>query len=92
MFFFVPGTNPAVGIREGDGLSQPLCSTYAEAASVIRSMLEVDRAKLPTRHETFFVLPDVPDGVYSNEKARRLLGWEPMHPLPSYFTRRQAKL
>jgi hypothetical protein len=55
-------------------------------------MLEVDRAKLPTRHETFFVLPDVPDGVYSNEKARRLLGWEPMHPLPSYFTRRQAKL
>lgn len=82
-----PGTNPGIGLREGDGLSQPLCSTYAEAAAVIRAMLEVDLARLPSRHEAFFVLPDVPDGVYSNAKARKILGWEPVHPLTSYFTR-----
>jgi hypothetical protein len=82
-----PGTNPGIGLREGDGLSQPLCSTYAEAAAVIRCMLEVELTKLPTRHETFFVLPAVPDGVYSNAKARTILGWEPLHPLTSYFTR-----
>jgi hypothetical protein len=81
------GTNPGVGVREGDGLSQPLCSTYSEAAAVIRAMLEVDLAGLPSRHETFFVLPTVPDGVYSNAKARKILGWEPRHTLTSYFTR-----
>jgi hypothetical protein len=36
------------------------------------------------------VLPDVPDGVYSNAKARRLLGWRPADRLTEYFTR--AKL
>ena len=27
-------------------------------------MLEVDLTVMPTKHETFWVLPDLPDGVY----------------------------
>jgi hypothetical protein len=39
----------------------------------------VPLAGLPSRHEAFFILPDVPDGVYSNAKVG--LGCAPLHRL-----------
>ena len=33
------------------------------------------------------MVPDVPDGVYSNAKAKKLLGWEPVDKLERFFTR-----
>ena len=35
--------------RAGDGLSQPLSSTFEDAARVIRRMIEVDLSVLPSR-------------------------------------------
>jgi hypothetical protein len=42
--------------------------------------------------ETFFVLPDLPDGVYSNSKAKCLLGWVPVDTLDRYVRRDQPRL
>ena len=36
------------------------------------------------------MMPDVPDGVYSNEKAKRLLGFKATDKLTDYFTRRST--
>ena len=30
------------------------------------------------------MVPDVPDGVYSNAKAKKLLGWEPVDKLERF--------
>ena len=40
-----------------------------------------------SRHESFFIVNDFPDGVFSNEKAKRILAWEPHDELTPYFTR-----
>jgi nucleoside-diphosphate-sugar epimerase len=76
----------------GDGLGQAITSTFQDAARATRRMIEVDLSKIPSRHESFFILPDLPDGVYSNEKAKRVLGWIPRDPLTDYFTRQTANL
>ena len=34
-----------------------------------------------------FIVNDFPDGVFSNEKAKRILAWEPHDELTPYFTR-----
>ena len=49
----------------------------------VASCVRVDTCRL----EAFFVVPDVPDGVYSNAKAKKLLGWEPVDKLERFFTR-----
>ena len=55
---------------------------------MVRKCLEVELATLPSRNEVFWGLPpSLPHGRYVAGKAGRLLGWETMHPLTSYFTR-----
>jgi nucleoside-diphosphate-sugar epimerase len=71
----------------GDGLPQAICSTFEDAARAVRACIEVPLGSLPSRLEAFFILPDVPYGVYSNEKAKALLGWFPRDTLEPYFTR-----
>ena len=57
----------------GDGLPQAICSTFEDAARAVRACIEVPLGPLPSRLEAFFILPDAPYGVYSNEKAKALL-------------------
>lgn len=39
--------------------------------------LEIPFEKLPSRFETFFIFQDMPHGRFTNEKAKRILGWQP---------------
>jgi nucleoside-diphosphate-sugar epimerase len=61
--------------------------TFADAARCIKAALQVDLRSLPSRNEVFFVTSDLPHGRYSNAKARRLLGWEPLDLFTGYFTK-----
>ncbi|MDA0337018.1 MAG: NAD(P)-dependent oxidoreductase [bacterium] len=63
----------------------PFSVTFPDAARAIRCALEVDVRQLPSRNEVFFVTTDLPHGKYSNDKARRLLGWEPQDSLEKFY-------
>ena len=76
-----------VTAEPGDGLPQAICSTFEDAARAVRCCVEVPLSALPSRHECFFILPDVAGQVYSNRKAKELLGWEPVDTLEAYWTR-----
>jgi hypothetical protein len=55
----------------------PFVSTWSDAAEVFRLGLEVDLAKLPSKCEVFFILGDVPQRKFLNDKAKRILGFAP---------------
>jgi nucleoside-diphosphate-sugar epimerase len=55
--------------------------SWADAGEAVRLALEVELAKLPSRCEVFFVLVDMPLDKFSNEKAKRLLGFRPKDSL-----------
>lgn len=50
--------------------------TWEDSGEVFRPALEVEDSKLPSRCETFNVLADTPYGQFSNEKTKRILGWQ----------------
>jgi len=55
----------------------PFVVTWTDAAQVFRLGLEIELARLPSRCEVFFILADVPQGKFLNEKAKRILGFAP---------------
>jgi len=63
--------------------------TFADGGRAVRCALEADLAAMPSRNEIFYILDDLPNGQYSNEKARRLLGFEPQDSLERYWRRPQ---
>jgi len=74
--------------REGEGLNA-FAVTFADGGRAVRCALEADLAAMPSRNEIFYILDDLPNGQYSNEKARRLLGFEPQDSLERYWRRPQ---
>jgi len=67
----------------------PYTVSWRDAADAVRCALDVELEGLPSRSEVFFVFPDLPHQKFSNEKARRMLGWEPRDRLDQFW--RKAK-
>ena len=61
-----PGSNPVPFVVSGE-----------DAGEAIRLGLTVDNTKLASRCEVFLILTDMPHGKFSNEKAKRVLGFKP---------------
>jgi nucleoside-diphosphate-sugar epimerase len=59
----------------------PFSISWGDAGAVFKLGLDIDLAKLPSRCEIFFVFADMPHGKYSNEKAKRILGFKPKDDL-----------
>lgn len=55
----------------------PFVVSWRDAAEVFRLGLAIELVRLPSRCETFFILGDCPQGKFSNEKAKRILGFAP---------------
>ena len=68
----------------------PYTISWRDAAGAVRCALEVEFDRLPSRSEVFFVFPDLPHQKFSNEKARRMLEWEPQDRLDQFW--RKAKI
>ena len=62
---------------ERDREVRPFAVSWHNGAEVFPHGLEIPFEKLPSRFETFFVFTDMPHGRFSNEKAKRILGWQP---------------
>ena len=80
---------PAVPEHPGAGLHS-FSVTYVDGGRAVRCALEADLEAMPSRNEIFFILDDLPHGQYSNEKARRLLGFRPQDSLETYWRRPAA--
>ncbi len=63
-------------LKRGAG-GVPFVVTWSDAARAVRLALEIDLARLPSRCEVFFILGDVPQQKFLNDKAKRILGFEP---------------
>jgi nucleoside-diphosphate-sugar epimerase len=55
----------------------PFASSWGNAAEIFRLGLEIELDKLPSACELFYIFTDMPHGRFSNEKAKRILGFEP---------------
>ena len=53
----------------------PMSVSWADAARSVRAALEV--AELPSPFEVFTISADLPHAVFSNRKAKHVLGWFP---------------
>jgi nucleoside-diphosphate-sugar epimerase len=85
--FVDPGTaGAALAGRPGRRGLSPLTVSWEDAGHAMRRALEVP--PLPSPFEVFLILADLPHGKYSNEKAKRLLGWQPRDTLEALWTRR----
>lgn len=63
-------------LKRGAG-GVPFIVSWADAAEVFRLGLAIELAKLPSRCEIFFILDDNPQGRFTNDKAKRILGFSP---------------
>lgn len=55
----------------------PFVVSWKDAAEVFRLGLEIDLARLPSRCEVFFILADIPQGKFLNDKAKHVLQFAP---------------
>jgi hypothetical protein len=55
----------------------PFAISWENAAEVFNLGLSIELAKLPSRCEVFNVLTDMPHGKFSNDKTKRILGFQP---------------
>jgi hypothetical protein len=59
--------------------------SWGDAARALRAALEAP--SLPSPYEYFHIVADLPHGVFPNDKAKRLLGRQPLDTLESHYTR-----
>ena len=66
----------------------PFLVTWRDAARAFLPGLEIDLETLPSRCEVFNVFANRPHKKFSNEKAKRVLGWEPKDGLEYTYTKK----
>jgi nucleoside-diphosphate-sugar epimerase len=89
LFYNFRAPEPKPG-EEGRDLT-PFSVSFRDAGQAFKRGLEVDLDTLPSQNEVFFITTDLPHGLFSNEKARRLLGFEPQDKLEGYWRKPPAR-
>ena len=82
-----PLLNPSLDERPPNAPhgAYPFSVAWADAGEAVHRALHA--APLPWLFEPFFVVGDMPHGRFSNEKTKRLLGWEPRDRLERHWLR-----
>lgn len=78
--------NPATPAPQPLG-AFPFSVSWEDSAEAMRGALRAP--SFPRPFEAFFILGDLPHGRYSNEKARRLLNWQPRDTLRAHWLRQR---
>ena len=65
----------------------PFSTAWSDCGTAVRAAVEVADERLATRCETFFVFPDLPHGKFTNEKTKRVLGWQPRYQLEGLWNK-----
>ena len=69
-----------------DKSHSPYVVSWENAAEAFSLGLEIDLVALPSRCELFYVFADMPHGKFSNEKAKRILGFQPRRDVDRLWT------
>jgi len=72
-----------VNLRGPSDPVHPFTTTWTDTARAIRAALETNA--MPSPFEILHVNSDMPQGVFPNAKAKRILGWTPQDPLDSWW-------
>jgi hypothetical protein len=65
----------------------PFVISWENAAEIFHLGLSIELEKLPSRCEVFNVLTDMPHGKFSNDKTRRILGFQPRSDVAAIWQR-----
>lgn len=57
--------------------AHPFAVSWQNSAEIFQLGLDVELNRLPSRCELFYILADTPHGQFNNEKAKRILGFQP---------------
>ena len=79
--------------NEQDGLGEdftPFSVTWGDAGEAVRLALAAPTESLPSRCEPFFIFADLPHQKFTNEKAKRILGWHPTNNLEEFWRKRPS--
>ena len=63
----------------------PFTVTWSDAGEAFRPALSVELESLASRCEIFNIFADIPHSKFSNEKAKRVLGWRPTNQLGQFW-------
>ena len=68
----------------------PFTVSWGDAGQAFRPALSIDLDKLPSKCEVFNIFADIPHQKFSNEKAKRILGWQPVDQLDQFWRKVQT--
>ena len=68
----------------------PFNVTWQDAGEAFVPALSIPLESLPSKCEPFFIFADLLHGKFTNEKAKRILGWHPTDNLDSFWKKRIA--
>lgn len=63
----------------------PFSVTWQDAAQAFIHALDIPLDKLPSKCEIFNIFADLPHNKFTNDKARRILGWKPTNNLEQFW-------
>jgi hypothetical protein len=63
----------------------PWLISWQNAAQVFPLGLDIPLEQLPSRFETFNILADLPHSQFRNDKAKRILGFEPWEDIAALW-------
>lgn len=72
-----------VNLRQPSDPVHPFTTTWTDTARAIRAAVET--TAMPSPFEILHVNADMPQGVFPNAKAKRILGWQPQDPTESWW-------
>lgn len=85
MYLYYNFRDPAA--LETDREVRPFAISWQNGGEVFPLGLEIPFEKLPSRFETFYIFTDMPHGRFSNEKAKRILGFVPRDDISAIWQR-----
>jgi nucleoside-diphosphate-sugar epimerase len=83
-YLFYNFKDPAA-IQPGEHYA-PYVISWENAAEVFTLGLEIKLDALPSRFEVFYAFADMPHGKFSNEKTKRILGFQPRRDVEKLWT------
>jgi hypothetical protein len=75
-------------LRPASG-GRPFMISWADAAEAFRLGLDIELEKLPSRCEVFFLFDDLPQDAFRNDKAKRILGFQPKDDVTVLWRKRK---
>lgn len=72
-----------VNLRQREDPVHPFTTTWTDTARALRAAIET--TAMPSPFEILHVNSDMPQGVFPNAKAKRILGWQPQDPLEAWW-------